>query len=81
MSGIITTFVSTKNKRDMEKIWLRLGGNITCTPEERELIMGGDTDTLVKVIKEHGVELDGETYEPESEVEFDLNPMTLTFFR
>lgn len=60
------------------KVWMRFGGNITCTPEEMELIMNGDTDTLVKVIKEHGVELDGETYEPESEVEFDLNPMTLT---
>ena len=65
----------------MKKIWLRLGGYIECTAEQAEKIQDGDSETLVKAIKDNGVELNGETYIPETETEFELNPIKLTFFR
>ena len=68
----------------MKKVWIRLGGNITADQK----IMSGDEEALVKAIKEHGFELNGETYIPADEsddnsedVDFDLNPIVLTFFR
>lgn len=72
----------------MKKIWIRLGGNITADEDTYQKIMSGDEEALVKAIKEHGFELNGETYIPADEsddnsedVDFDLNPIVLTFFR
>ena len=65
----------------MKKIWMRFGGYVSCTPEQENAIINGDTATLVEVIKTHGIELNGNTYEPETEEEFELEPMQMTFFR
>ena len=67
----------------MAKVWIRLGGYITADDATMEEIKNGNEDALVKAIKEHGFEVDGDTYipDPETEVEFDLNKMTLTFWR
>lgn len=67
----------------MKKIWIRLGGNITADEDTYQKIMSGDEEALVKAIKEHGFEVNGDSYipDPDSEAEFDLNPMVLTFFR
>ena len=44
----------------MKKIWIRLGGNITADEDTYQKIMSGDEEALVKAIKEHGFELNGE---------------------
>lgn len=65
----------------MAKVWIRLGGFVTADATTMEEINNGNEDALVKAIKEHGFEVDGESYIPETEVDFDLNKMTLTFWR
>lgn len=65
----------------MEKIWVRMGGYITADATTMEEIKNGNTDALVKAIKDNGFEVDGEAYIPETEVDFNLNKMTLTFWR
>jgi len=65
----------------MEKIWLRLGGFITADNKTIEDILAGDEEALVKAIKMHGFEVNGNGYIPETGTEFELNPVVLTFFR
>ena len=67
----------------MEKVWIRLGGFVTADAKTIEKIKNGDEEALVKVLKEQGFEVNGDSYipDPDGEVEFDLNPMVLTFFR
>lgn len=72
----------------MKKVWIRLGGFISADEDTIKKIMSGDEEALVKAIKDNGFELNGETYIPADEnddesedVDFDLNPIVLTFFR
>ena len=63
----------------MEKIWIRLGGVVTTDKNTMKKIHEGDTDALVKAIKENGFRLNGETYIPaqgaiESDIDFDFVP-------
>lgn len=66
----------------MEKIWVRMGGYITADAETMAEIKNGNTDALVKAIKDNGFEVDGETYIPLTDDEdvidsFELGPITL----
>ena len=67
----------------MAKVWLRLGGFVSADDATIQKIKDGDGEALVKVLKEQGFEVNGDTYipDPDGEVEFDLDPMVLTFFR
>ena len=70
----------------MEKIWVRMGGYITADAETMAKIKNGNTDALVKAIKDNGFEVNGESYIPETDDEsvidsFEPDPMVLTFFR
>ena len=63
----------------MEKVWIRLGGVVAADKNTMEKILEGDTDALVKAIKENGFQLNGETYIPaqgeiESDIDFDFVP-------
>ena len=63
----------------METVWIRLGGVVTADKNTMEKILEGDTDALVKAIKENGFRLNGETYIPaqgeiESDIDFDFVP-------
>lgn len=63
----------------MEKVWIRLGGVVTADKNTMEKILEGDTDALVKAIKENGFRLNGETYIPaqgeiKSDIDFDFVP-------
>lgn len=63
----------------MEKVWIRLGGVVTADKNTMKKILEGDTDALVKAIKENGFRLNGETYIPtqgeiESDIDFDFVP-------
>lgn len=63
----------------MKKIWIRLGGVITADESTMEAILNGDTDALMRAIKENGFVLNGETYIPaqgeiETDVDFDFMP-------
>ena len=51
----------------MEKIWMRLGGFVTCPKEDFRALMEGDEATLIKLIRQNGFELNGDSYIPESE--------------
>ena len=48
----------------MKKIWIRLGGFISADENTMNAIMKGDEDALIKAIKEHGFEVNGESYIP-----------------
>lgn len=61
-------------KEKTTKIWVRLGGYVECTPASAERIKGGDTDALMNAIHEYGFEVNGETYIPETDTEFEINP-------
>ena len=70
----------------MKKVWIRLGGFITADEATMEKIKMGDSDALVKAIKDNGFELNGESYIPETDDEtvidsFELDSIVLTFFR
>ena len=67
----------------MEKIWVRMGGYITADASTMAEIKNGNTDALVKAIKENGFEVNGETYIPLADDEtvidsFEIGPFTLT---
>lgn len=51
------------------KIWMRLGGFVTCPKEDIAAILDGDEATLLKLIRQYGFELNGDSYIPE-----DLSP-------
>ena len=59
------------------KMWIRLGGFITADAKTMADINNGSEDALIKAIKEHGFEVNGNSYIPETDVDFELNPMTL----
>lgn len=59
------------------KVWIRLGGFITADAKTMADINNGSEDALIKAIKEHGFEVNGNSYIPETDVDFELNPMTL----
>ena len=48
----------------MEKVWIRLGGYVSASPERMKLIMAGDATALREAIRTNGFELDGESYIP-----------------
>ena len=78
-SHFFLTFVLRKESKTMAKekttkIWVRLGGYVECTPASAERIKGGDTDALMNAIHEYGFEVNGETYIPETDTEFEINP-------
>lgn len=59
------------------KMWIRLGGFITADTKTMADINNGSEDALIKAIKEHGFEVNGNSYIPETDVDFELNSMTL----
>ena len=63
------------------KVWIRLGGYVQADKETVQKIKDGDTEALIAILKQDGFEVNGQAYVPETEAEFDLNPMKLTFFR
>lgn len=52
----------------LHKLWLRLGTTLYVTEEEGNAIIGGNTDILVKVIKDGRATPDGDSYIPETAV-------------
>lgn len=48
----------------MAKIWLRIGGFITVTEQQKESLLKGDKNALVNAIKHGGFTPVGETYIP-----------------
>ena len=63
----------------MDKVWIRIGGIVTADKQTVDAILNGDTDALIKAIKENGFELNGESYIPaigkiERDVDFDFMP-------
>lgn len=63
----------TANKEKTMTIWARLGAFITLTEEEANKILStGDTDTLIRIIREGRFELGGDSYIPDVAIE-DLN--------
>ena len=65
----------------MKKIWIRLGAEITVNDEEFDAVMNGDEDILIKAIKNRGAQLDGESYIPENDMEFSINPSKDTLLK
>lgn len=70
----------------MKKVWIRLGGFISADESTMGKIKMGDSDALVKAIKDNGFEINGESYIPETDEEtvidsFELDSIVLTFFR
>lgn len=63
---------------DKKKIWMRLGGWVAADENTIEAIRGGDKDALVTAIKENGFQPDGESYVPETEAEFEIDPDEIT---
>ena len=59
---------------DKKKIWMRLGGWVAADESTIEAIRGGDKDALVRAVKENGFQPDGESYVPETETEFEIDP-------
>ena len=57
-----------------KRIWVRLGGWVTADQQTAEAISAGDKEALIDAIKTNGFQPDGESYVPESEAEFDINP-------
>lgn len=65
--------------KDMDTIWMRLGGWISADEETMDAIRVGDVDALIKAIRLNGFSLNGESYMPDDEdVVFDLGPERLT---
>ena len=56
------------------KIWVRLGGWVVADEETATAIEAGDEDALLKAIRENGFRPDGESYVPDAEAEFEINP-------
>lgn len=59
------------------KVWIRLGGFITADAKTMADINNGYEDALINAIKKNGFEVNGNAYIPETDVEFELNSMTL----
>lgn len=43
-------------------MWMRLGVTLNVTDSEREALLDGDEDTLLKVLKERRFSVDGNSY-------------------
>ena len=68
----------------MKKVWIRLGGIVTADEKTMQAILNGDSDALIKAIKQNGFEINGETYIPaigeiEKDVDFDFMPAKKLF--
>ena len=63
----------------MAKIWLRIGGFITVTEQQKESLLKGDKKVLVNAIKHGGFTPVGQTYIPANwkdipeDISFDLD--------
>ena len=64
--------------KDMNTIWMRLGGWISADEETTDAIKEGNVEALIKAIRLNGFSLNGESYMPDNEdVVFDLGPERL----
>lgn len=66
--------------KNMQSIWLRLGGFVSADEKTMAKILNGDKDALISAIRENGFEVEGDAYIPEDsneingeEVNFDFN--------
>ena len=70
-------------------MWMRLGVTLNVTDSEREALLDGDEDTLLKVLKEHRFSVDGNSYIPgcvaeefrpgSDDVDFELPPTPIKY--
>ena len=70
-------------------MWMRIGVTLNVTDSEREALLDGDKDTLLKVLKEHRFSVDGNSYIPmciaekfrpdSDDVDFELPPTPIKY--
>ena len=59
------------------KLWIRLGGYINADATTIEEINNGNEDALINAIKKNGFEVNGNSYIPETDVDFELDSIVL----